>query len=481
MGAYEAVRDASGRIVDFTIVYVNGPGAACVGVPADEQIGRRLCELFPQVRATGYFDKYCAVVDTGVPLVEPEMERSASWWEMRVSRLGDGFLGVWRDITDRIRMEEALRARAEELAVLMDATPAAVWIALDAECRVIHGSREAHEVLRMPAGSNLSMTPGQAPRPTHFRVLEHGVELTPEQLPVQRAARGEEVRNFEEEVVFDGGDRVFLYGNAIPLRGPDGAPRGAISAFVDITAHKRVEEELRQARAAAEAANAAKDEFLATVSHELRTPLTAVMGYLRMLQQGAVPPERVAEVLETISRNANLQLQVIDDILDVASFTQGKLALDVARLHLQEALLDALNTVRPVAAGKGVELSHAVDVPVTVLADARRLHQVLWNVLANAVKFTPAGGRVRVALDAVGGHAEITVADTGVGIAPEFLPRVFERFTQGTSGATREQSGLGLGLAIAHRLVTAHGGTIDASSGGKGRGATFVIRLPCDP
>ncbi len=604
VGAYESIRDASGRIIDFTIVYTNDEGAAGLGVHADDQVGHRLCQVFPDVRPSGYFDKYCQVVETGVPLIEPAMERDGRWWELRVSRLGDGFLAVWRDITarkrvegelrrsnamltavveasaaaifvkdlagryllvnpvarrymtrpsgavigetdfdvfpghvaaqlsqqdreviatgqtvtteevveangephtflttktplrdegggiyaicgvatditSRIRTEEALRARVEELAVLMDATPAAVWIAMDSCCREIRGSREAHELLRMPPGANLSTTPGDGSPPTHFRIFEKGIELSPDQMPVQRAARGEELRNFEEEVVFDNGDRVCLYGNAIPLMTADGSPRGAISVFVDITAHKRVEEDLRRARAAAEAASHAKDEFLATVSHELRTPLNAVLGYVSMLQQGVIPPARVPVVLATVSRNAQAQLQVIDDILDVSGIRRGKLTLAVEPLNVAAVLLDAIQTVTPTAAGKRIELAHALaDRVVTVMGDERRLHQVFWNVLANAVKFTPHGGRISVMVDDHEKYVEITITDTGIGIAAEFLPQVFDRFTQESIGSTRAQGGLGLGLAIAHHVVMTHGGAISVASDGKGQGTTFHIRLP---
>jgi signal transduction histidine kinase len=387
--------------------------------------------------------------------------------------------GVATDITTRIEMEESLRARAEELAVLMDATPAAVWIAADPDGRDIRGSREAYELLRMPAGANLSKSPDNAAPTSHFRVFEEGVELSTEQLPVQRAARGEELRNFEEEVVFENGDRVWLFGNAMPLRAADGTPRGAISAFVDISEHKRVVENLRGAQAGAEAANRAKDEFLAIISHELRTPLNAVLGYVRMLREGVLPPERVQPALATIERNALLQLQVIDDILDVSGIHHGKLTLAFESIDVATLVLDAVHTVGPAAADKHVELTHALpDVPLTIQGDGRRLHQALWNILANAVKFTPAGGHVRVSTQADATDVHLIVTDTGIGIDPDFLTHIFDRFTQENAGFTREQGGLGLGLAIVHHIVTAHRGMVTVASAGKGQGASFRIRLP---
>ena len=479
--ACEAIRDERGVIIDFEIVEVNDPACAALGVPRERQIGQRLCEVFPTVRASGLFDICVRVVETGVPAIEDGYERDGRFVDMRISRLGDGYLASWRDVTARAQLErdlqrsnEALRARAEELAVLMDATPATVFIATDPDCREIRGSRHAHDLLRMSPAANVTMTPGAdaPPAPTHFSVYQDGARLAPNELPMQRAARGEELRNFEEEIVFDDGARLWLYGNAVPLRNADGTPRGAIAAFVDISQYKRAERELRVALEG-------KDQFLATISHELRTPLTAVMGYAQMLQQGVIAPGRQRHVVETISRNAALQLQLIDDILDVSGIIRGKLVLDRRPVDLTVILETAITTILPTAERKRLHVSREFAPGTWIVdGDERRLHQVFGNVLTNSVKFTPDGGRIHVALHPLGEACEVRIMDTGVGISAEFLPRVFERFTQEEAGTTREHGGLGIGLSIAHYLVTRHGGTISAHSEGPGRGSTIRVVLP---
>jgi signal transduction histidine kinase len=342
-GAYEAIRDAAGLITDFEIVHVNEAACLDLGVPREDQLGRLLCERFPAIRDSGYFDKYCTVVNTGVPLVEDAFERGGRFWDMRVSRLGDGFVASWRDVTDR---EQFLAANLE-------------------------------------------------------------------------------------------------------------------------------------AREAAEQAERSKDRFLATMSHELRTPLTAVLGYLQMLQKGAVPADRQAGVLETINRNARLQLQLIDDVLDVSAIIRGKVTLEMTRVDLRAIVEGAIDSVLPAAEAKQLRVARDLgSAEAPVLGDPRRLHQVFGNVLANAVKFTPAGGNIRAAMRLDDGVYDIAITDSGVGIAAEFLPHVFEEFSQAESGAARRHGGLGLGLNIAQFLIARHNGTIAAESDGAGHGATFRIRLP---
>lgn len=394
--------------------------------------------------------------------------------------------GVATDISTRKAMEQALieseeraHARAHEIEVLMNTTPVVIWIAHDQACRTITGSRAAYEVLRMPYGTNLSKSASPDQQPTHFKVYRKGVELQPEDLPVQRAARGEEVHDFEEEIVFDDGSRVVLFGSAMPLRARDGSVRGAVSAFVDITAREAVEQALEQARRAAEAASAAKDQFLAVVSHELRTPLTAVLGYTRMLRTGAVRPDRIDAVLETIDRNARLQSQLIDDLLDVSRIVTGKLALHLEPVPMVGVVSGAVATVKPSADAKGVEI--VADAPGdqgVVIGDPERLHQLVLALLSNAVKFTPSGGRVSIGTVIDHASVSLVVSDTGMGISSEILPRVFDRFMQGEAGLVRQHGGLGLGLAIARHLAEAHGGSIDVASDGPGCGATFRVVLP---
>jgi signal transduction histidine kinase/CheY-like chemotaxis protein len=235
----------------------------------------------------------------------------------------------------------------------------------------------------------------------------------------------------------------------------------------------------QDARCAAEDSNRLKDEFLSTVSHELRTPLTAINGWALMLRAGRLNAAQSVRALETIVRSAKSQNQLINDLLDVSRIIAGKLRLDVAPLKLGSVIEDAIDTVRPAAAAKGIHLSALLDPGAdTISGDAERLQQVVWNLLSNAVKFAPNGGRVEVILKRADSRVEIIVADNGQGIEPEFLPYVFERFRQEHGGTNRQQGGLGLGLAIVRHIVELHGGTVRVASEGLGKGATFTVALP---
>jgi PAS domain S-box-containing protein len=242
---------------------------------------------------------------------------------------------------------------------------------------------------------------------------------------------------------------------------------------------RRKEAELARL-AAAEEASRLKDEFLATLSHELRTPLNAILGWVQLLRNGAVGPEREGQALDVIGRNAMLQRQLIDDILDVSRIITGKLALDCEPVSVSQLVETVVSGVTPAAQARKIEVTRAVDHDLPPLdGDPRRLHQVLGNVLSNAVKFTPDGGRVDIDARQEGDALCIRVRDTGVGILPEFLPFVFDRFRQADSGPARRHGGLGLGLAIARHLVELHGGGIRAESAGPGTGTTVTVTLPC--
>lgn len=233
------------------------------------------------------------------------------------------------------------------------------------------------------------------------------------------------------------------------------------------------------AREEAEAANRIKDEFLAVLSHELRTPLNPILGWSHLLRSGRLDATKTAFALETIERNAKLQTQLIDDLLDVARIIQGKLSLNMAPVGLISILEPAVETVQLAAAAKSIQIQTIVEPMVgKVLGDSARLQQVIWNLLSNAVKFTPEGGQVQIKLECIGSQAQIQVRDTGKGIHPSFLPHVFEYFRQEDGKTTRKFGGLGLGLAIVRRLVELHGGTVQAESPGEDQGATFTVSLP---
>jgi PAS domain S-box-containing protein len=254
----------------------------------------------------------------------------------------------------------------------------------------------------------------------------------------------------------------------------------------DITERKRAEVERERlierehaARTEAEEANRIKDEFLATLSHELRTPLTAMLGWLTILRRERLDKETTQQAIETIERNARAQARLIEELVDVSRIVGGKLILEMRPTSLLQVIEAAVEVVRPAASAKGIQISISTDSSVgLVLGDPTRLQQIIWNVLSNAVKFTPRDGSVHVSTRPAGLSAEVIVQDTGMGISPDFLPHVFERFRQAEAPMTRSQRGLGLGLAIVRHLTELHGGTVSAESPGEGRGATFTVRLP---
>jgi PAS domain S-box-containing protein len=254
----------------------------------------------------------------------------------------------------------------------------------------------------------------------------------------------------------------------------------------DVTELKRAENSLRQSeerlRVAldhAEEASRLKDDFLAVLSHELRTPLNAILGWSHMLRGGMSEPKAVSRALETIERNARVQAQLIEDLLDVSRIASGKLRLEMRPVDVAAVVAESIETVRPTADARAVRLVDSLDRSVgPVSGDANRLQQVFWNLLSNSIKFTPRGGQVDVVVEPAGANVRITVSDTGQGIDSSFLPHVFDRFRQGRPEGKSLRVGLGLGLAIVRHLVEAHGGTVHARSEGSGKGATFTVELP---
>ncbi|MEW5850627.1 MAG: ATP-binding protein [Myxococcota bacterium] len=235
----------------------------------------------------------------------------------------------------------------------------------------------------------------------------------------------------------------------------------------------------KSAREEAEAANRTKDEFLATLSHELRTPLTSILGWARLLRIGKLDDSNREAAVETIERNARLQARLIEDILEISRVITGKVRLRLGPVMLRDVVAASVDVVRPAAAAKNITLKvDYAEQAGPVVGDADRLQQVVWNILANAIKFTPEGGTVEVSLGFQGRHGVIRVTDNGIGISPDFLPHVFERFRQAEGSTTRSHGGLGLGLAIVRYLAELHGGTVTAASEGLGKGSVFTITLP---
>jgi PAS domain S-box-containing protein len=301
-----------------------------------------------------------------------------------------------------------------------------------------------------------------------------------------RIRRGEVVDHYETVRVTKDGRSLNISLSVSPLRDGTGRVVGASKIARDVTERRRLEDERdrllvseQQARAQAEASNRAKDQLLATVSHELRTPLHSIMGWARLLQGADLDDAGRSHAVEVILRSASTQAQLVDDLLDLSRIVTGRMRLTLEECELTTLVDEALDAVRPAAASKGIALVTAFASDVgPILGAPDRLRQVVWNLAMNAVKFTPTGGRINVAIVRSDQHVDIVVADNGVGISPAILPHVFEEFRQEDSSSTRAYGGLGLGLALVKQIVELHGGEVHAQSLGKGRGATFTVTIP---
>ncbi len=319
----------------------------------------------------------------------------------------------------------------------------------------------------------LGKTPGEAPESSPLEIVASADREAIARLweDAQRDPRPVEMQ-FRMRRASDGTDRWHIC-RAVPERDEEGWLTAWIWAATDI-------HDYYEAREEAEAANRAKDEFLATVSHELRNPLTAILGWARLLQSGSLEEHKVARALDIIVNNAKSQAALIEDILDLSRAAQGKLRVEMDTVDFAQVVKAAVAAARPAAEEKNLTLHEQLQAGASCLVrgDEKRLQQVVSNLLSNAIKFTPPEGRVSVALSEVNGHAELTVADTGRGIEPQFLPFIFERFHQADSGAARTSTGLGLGLSISRQIIALHNGAIVATSEGPGQGAVFTVRIP---
>ncbi len=301
--------------------------------------------------------------------------------------------------------------------------------------------------------------------------------IPPDRLPeedfvlsqVRKAIR---IEHFETVRVRKDGSLIDISLTVSPIKGKDGQVIGVSKIARDIGERKRLLAELEQS-------NRLKDEFLATLSHELRTPLNAVMGYAQMLREGKIGEQSQGRALELIDRNARALVRLVSDVFDISTIVAGKARLKLEPSDLVPVLEAAIDVVRPGLEAKRLSLVRDLEPgPATVLGDADRLQQVFWNLLANAMKFTPEGGRVTVRLRKHAGIVHVSVSDTGAGISPDFLPYLFQRFRQGNQRVDREYAGLGLGLALVRHFVELHGGTVQAASTGPGQGSTFDVSLP---
>jgi len=300
-----------------------------------------------------------------------------------------------------------------------------------------------------------------------------------------RIAKGESIEHYETVRIRKDGTPIDISVTLSPVRDATGRVVAVSKIARDVTERKQVEREraellVREQRALEESRslNRLKDEFVATLSHELRTPINAIVGWANLMASGKLSAADTARAIDVIVRNAGVQTQLISDLMDLSAVVVGKMRLDIQRVDLVRIVGAAIESIRPSVATKGLTLDARLDGgPVELLADPARLQQVVWNLLTNALKFTPSGGRIDVRVERQAAFARVVVTDTGVGIAPDVLPRIFERFQQADASTTRRHGGLGLGLAIARHLVELHGGSIWADSEGVGCGASFTVEL----
>lgn len=296
---------------------------------------------------------------------------------------------------------------------------------------------------------------------------------------IARIRRGEPVDHLETVRRAKDGRSVDVSVTISPVKDPSGRIVGASKVARDITERRRLEDERDRLLVEAEASNRAKDHLLATVSHELRTPLNSILGYARLLENGSLDEAARRHAISVMIRSATTQGQLVDDLLDLSRVVTGRMRLTLEKCELPSLIEGTLDIVRPAADAKGVALIGTLAPDVgAILCEPERMRQVVWNLVMNAIKFTPGGGRVEVILKRVDAYAEIVVADNGVGISAEVLPHVFELFRQEDSSTTRKAGGLGLGLALVKSLVELQGGHVTAASAGKGKGASFTVLLP---
>ncbi len=387
-------------------------------------------------------------------------------------------LMVCTDVSEQRDAEQALLESEERYRLLVHALDEGVlWV--DADGLVVASNPAAARIL----GLKPDQLNGSDPKRWAKRLVRADRSPLPiEELPVKLClARGEPCNDVIVGALSDTVELQWLSFDCSPLfRDDEAKPYAAVCSFSDITQRKRTEETLRDAKAAAEAANHAKDQFLATISHELRTPLSAIGLWARVLSNKPDRGEQFQEAIEGILHGVQSQKKLIDDLIDSSRIAMGKLRLDLRKVDLGPVIAGAIGAMRAAAENKRIDLREQIDPNLgVVVADADRLEQVLWNLLSNAVKFTHDGGAIDVSIARRDGHVEFRVADTGQGITSEVLPHVFAPFRQGAAtGAHRASGGLGLGLSIAKEIVELHGGTINVTSAGAGQGTTAVVRLP---
>jgi PAS domain S-box-containing protein len=485
--SFRVLADALPQIVwaarsDGQLDYCNRRWSEYTGLGVQQSTSRDVwtAALHPQEREQ-YLRRWDESVRTGEIFEAEHRFRRARdgtyrWHLVRALPLRDlanrviRWFGTCTDIDDHRRAEETIRETSQTLQALINSSPLAILV-VDLDGIVKRWNTGAERIFGWKEEEVVG-------RPVPIVPPEYEEEFRSNMAWLARGDMfsGRELRRRKKD-----GEALDIALWTAPLHDATGRVRDVLCVLADITERKHAERELERAKNAAEAANSAKDEFLAVVSHELRSPLTAILMWAQMLRTGRLDEAKTVHALETIERSTKMQVQIVEDLLDISRIVAGKLRLEPRPVGLHGVLDAALSVVRPMAETKGVTLESRLDASGVVMGDPDRLQQVVWNLLSNAIKFTPAGGRVTLTLERIGESVQITVSDTGCGISGDFLPYVFDRFRQAEGGSTRSHGGLGIGLAIVRHLVELHGGSVHVESPGLGRGAVFTVRLPIAP
>ncbi|WP_017654066.1 response regulator [Fortiea contorta] len=462
---------------NWRFTYVNQTAETLLNRIPGDLIGKSIWEEYPGLFGSEFEQIYWrAMTDRlagAVTAFYPDHDR---WYEVHSYPAAQGITIYFRNVTDYVQGEVALRETSKELKqqlqkfnAVMSAVPDFIYM-FDLSGKFIDANKPLLDLLQKTSAQVIGK---------NFFELDYPVELAARlQKQIQQVIETRQPLRDEAPFTSAFGTRIYDY-IFVPIFDTQGAVEMVAGVTRDITERKQLLLQEQAAREAAEQANRIKDEFLAVLSHELRSPLNPILGWTRLLQSGKLKETRQAEALATIERNAKLQAQLIEDLLDISRIMSGKLTLTAAPVTLPFVVSAAMETVRLAAEAKNIQIKLDVDTPIApVFGDAARLQQVVWNLLTNAVKFTPDHGKVIVELQQIDRLAQIRVIDNGKGIQQQFLPYVFEYFRQEDGSTTRKFGGLGLGLAIVRQIVEMHGGTVKAESLGENQGATFIVQLP---
>lgn len=495
---------------DWRFTYVNDEAEKFLQTSRHDLLGKHVWhEVFPDSRGVFYQTLHHAIAEQTPVQFEEFSPHFNRWVETHAYPSPEGLAVYFRDISECKQSEEALQQSTERLRLALDAGGMGTW-EWDMQANIQYWDATQYRLFGLEETTELTTD-------TFFRLVH------PDDLPQVRRSLDTVLQQggsfaTEFRIIRPDGTVRWLASKGGILLNSNGKPQRMIGVNFDISERKQTEAEREQilereqtVRAEAEAANRVKDEFLAVLSHELRSPLNPILGWSKLLQTRTLSPEKTQQALETIERNAKVQAQLVEDLLDISRILQGKLSLNICPVDLVTTVEAAIETMRLSIDAKALDLQFIVldagsrsapshqseiadqlsrssaqtsDCPVPrrsnflVLGDVNRLQQVVWNLLSNAVKFTPPTGRIEICLERTKTHARLTISDSGQGIHASFLPHVFEYFRQADSSTTRQFGGLGLGLAIVRHLVELHGGSVKAESHGIGQGARFTILLP---